>query len=332
MATFLGIMFGWFEAAQHFTFRNSPQVLAINKVSPGIFWVAPAPHGRADRRRRRGAGPSRPLDPHLAFGRTRRAFELIRGRVRRCHPHEQDSQGRRRRAGTRRGVCRLAHPAPGRCRTVRQARPSPTMAAVALIWVLLSAWTWVEERRLAGTIPAPPAAPSVVLIVLDTVRADHLSLDGYPRNTTPNIDRWASEKNDLRERLVHVVVDVAGACLVVDWPAGLSARRQSQGTARRPSPCGTRGAGQSWVLDRCVHREQHLDQPRGTASTGGSSSSRCTPPTAMARGRCGDGSFSGRRERPADASLARAEERRASECRFVRMDSFGILGARSSPS
>jgi arylsulfatase A-like enzyme len=41
---------------------------------------------------------------------------------------------------------------------------------------------------------APSAAisrPNIVLITLDTLRADHLSLYGYFRPTTPNIDAWA---------------------------------------------------------------------------------------------------------------------------------------------
>ena len=38
----------------------------------------------------------------------------------------------------------------------------------------------------------PPAnSPNVLLIVLDTVRADHLSLYGYERPTTPNLERLA---------------------------------------------------------------------------------------------------------------------------------------------
>jgi len=35
--------------------------------------------------------------------------------------------------------------------------------------------------------------PNVILIVLDTVRADHLSCYGYPRNTTPNLKAFADE-------------------------------------------------------------------------------------------------------------------------------------------
>jgi len=49
----------------------------------------------------------------------------------------------------------------------------------------------VKERREAQR-PLPPAdSPNVLLIVLDTVRADHLSLYGYHRATTPNLDQLA---------------------------------------------------------------------------------------------------------------------------------------------
>jgi len=36
-----------------------------------------------------------------------------------------------------------------------------------------------------------PDRPNIVIVVLDSVRRDHLSAYGYPRNTTPNIDRLA---------------------------------------------------------------------------------------------------------------------------------------------
>ncbi len=38
---------------------------------------------------------------------------------------------------------------------------------------------------------ARPGSPNIVFIVLDTVRADHLSSYGYSRRTTPNLDRLA---------------------------------------------------------------------------------------------------------------------------------------------
>ncbi|HKI21767.1 MAG TPA: sulfatase, partial [Isosphaeraceae bacterium] len=39
----------------------------------------------------------------------------------------------------------------------------------------------------------PSQAPNILLIVLDTVRSDHLGLHGYVRDTTPNLTRLASQ-------------------------------------------------------------------------------------------------------------------------------------------
>jgi arylsulfatase A-like enzyme len=51
---------------------------------------------------------------------------------------------------------------------------------------------WAETRRLHAT-PAPRAgAPNILIIILDTVRAASLSLYGYPRPTTPALERWAA--------------------------------------------------------------------------------------------------------------------------------------------
>ena len=35
--------------------------------------------------------------------------------------------------------------------------------------------------------------PSVILIIIDTLRADHLGCHGYERDTSPNIDRFSRE-------------------------------------------------------------------------------------------------------------------------------------------
>jgi arylsulfatase A-like enzyme len=50
---------------------------------------------------------------------------------------------------------------------------------------------WVKERRESRR-PLPPAdSPNVLLIVMDTVRADRLSLYGYRRATTPKLEQLA---------------------------------------------------------------------------------------------------------------------------------------------
>jgi arylsulfatase A-like enzyme len=51
---------------------------------------------------------------------------------------------------------------------------------------------WLKERRQAGR-PLPPVdSPNVLLIVMDTVRADRLSLYGYHRPTTPQLKQLAT--------------------------------------------------------------------------------------------------------------------------------------------
>lgn len=65
--------------------------------------------------------------------------------------------------------------------------------------VLTAAWcaydyqrvSGAERRTLSALPPAAPGAPNVLLVVLDTVRADHMSGYGYERATTPRLDALA---------------------------------------------------------------------------------------------------------------------------------------------
>jgi arylsulfatase A-like enzyme len=58
--------------------------------------------------------------------------------------------------------------------------------------VSIYGWEWSSERlKVAQLPPAPAGAPNVLLIVLDTVRSQNLSLYGYNRPTTPNLERLA---------------------------------------------------------------------------------------------------------------------------------------------
>jgi arylsulfatase A-like enzyme len=70
-----------------------------------------------------------------------------------------------------------------------------TAPALLALVVLQAAWVlggepirrWGEQSR-----PLPPhGSPDVLLIVLDTLRADRLSVYGYPRETTPTLTRLA---------------------------------------------------------------------------------------------------------------------------------------------
>ena len=73
-------------------------------------------------------------------------------------------------------------------------RGLPWLVGVVLLGAGASVgWRAVAERRLAASRPRPaPGAPSVLLLILDTVRAAELSLYGYGRPTTPELERWAA--------------------------------------------------------------------------------------------------------------------------------------------
>jgi arylsulfatase A-like enzyme len=87
--------------------------------------------------------------------------------------------------------------------------PRPRVSlGVAVLAVALAAL--LGPVRAAGT-PRPPRAaplgadaarPPVVLVVLDTVRADHLALYGYPRDTMPRLERFAREHGVVVDRAV----------------------------------------------------------------------------------------------------------------------------------
>lgn len=63
------------------------------------------------------------------------------------------------------------------------------------IWLMLMIFAGVipsVERYWSAMGPEPQTdRPNVLLVVLDTVRADHLSLYGYPRATSPNLEKLA---------------------------------------------------------------------------------------------------------------------------------------------
>ena len=50
----------------------------------------------------------------------------------------------------------------------------------------------LSERRALAALPPSADKPNVLLIALDTVRAQNLSLYSYPRSTTPNLERLAN--------------------------------------------------------------------------------------------------------------------------------------------
>ena len=84
---------------------------------------------------------------------------------------------------------------------------------VSWLWIFLAAvvvavLAWVASnvdrpRVEKSKAPATGRAQRVILISLDTVRADHLSLYGYPRPTTPNLEKLATRAAVFTEAMCH---------------------------------------------------------------------------------------------------------------------------------
>jgi arylsulfatase A-like enzyme len=86
---------------------------------------------------------------------------------------------------------------------------APNRAAVGLAIVLMATAFGLGVEPSAPVLPhlqldrasGTSGHPNVILIVMDTVRADHLSLYGYERDTTPNLKEMASDATVYRQAI-----------------------------------------------------------------------------------------------------------------------------------
>ena len=77
----------------------------------------------------------------------------------------------------------------------RRARRSlkPVVITATVSALIGASWSPIRERvALAALADPPPAVPNVVLVTLDTLRADHISTYGYGRRTTPHLDDFST--------------------------------------------------------------------------------------------------------------------------------------------
>jgi arylsulfatase A-like enzyme len=78
---------------------------------------------------------------------------------------------------------------------LRLARGSAT--GFLLLTALLAGGMFVRsllrDRAVSRLVAARAGAPSILLIILDTVRARNLGIYGYSRPTTPELERWAAK-------------------------------------------------------------------------------------------------------------------------------------------
>jgi arylsulfatase A-like enzyme len=70
----------------------------------------------------------------------------------------------------------------------------PLAAGVPLLWLGVNMQAQLaESRATANLAQSPPDSPNILVVIFDTTRADHLSVDGYPRATTPYLETFARQ-------------------------------------------------------------------------------------------------------------------------------------------
>ena len=100
---------------------------------------------------------------------------------------------------------------------------------IPVILVVVAGVAWWKPGRPAPEhhlVGLPQGnRPNVLLLVLDTVRADHLSLYGYNRPTTPNLKRWAERgiRFDGARATAPWTLPSHASMLTGYWPHQLSA-------------------------------------------------------------------------------------------------------------
>jgi arylsulfatase A-like enzyme len=79
--------------------------------------------------------------------------------------------------------------------TQKLIRALPVLAGIAVsLFVIVQGGAWLNEKISTSNLPnAQDDTPNVIVIVVDTLRADHLSSYGYERETSPFMDSLAAE-------------------------------------------------------------------------------------------------------------------------------------------
>jgi arylsulfatase A-like enzyme len=79
----------------------------------------------------------------------------------------------------------------GLCAPWSAARQAASALAVFAVFVVIVETGGHRPAYVKPAVASTPGSPNIVLITMDTVRADHVSVYGYARDTTPNLRQFA---------------------------------------------------------------------------------------------------------------------------------------------
>jgi len=195
IAAFFGLLCGTGEAAGQFVFMGLTKVTG---VGPDIAWIAPISNliafllgglllvllGRVT---------PRLSDPRLfvaVFGLITFLDWLGLGFKRTIHPASLVLLGAGLTAALLRGYRKRPALA---ARIGRRGTVALTMTTAASLLGFTAGSSLLERVEIDRLPQTAPLSPDVLVIVMDALRADHLSAYGYHRPTSPTIDRLAAE-------------------------------------------------------------------------------------------------------------------------------------------
>jgi len=118
-------------------------------------------------------------------------------------------------------------------------RTLPVLGLVggALVALTIGRSTLADRTATSGLPPAKEGAKNVLLVVMDTVRADALSVYGYGRPTTPNLERLAKRGVKFERAWSTAPWTLPSHCSIMTgrWPHEMSAELYSPLDATYPT-------------------------------------------------------------------------------------------------
>ncbi|MDB4963121.1 MAG: sulfatase [Myxococcales bacterium] len=131
----------------------------------------------------------------------------------------------------------------------------------------------VRPAESTGFVPVPASVPpdfNILLITIDTVRADHFSMYGYPRKTTPHLDKLAADGTVFEHGWAHapstrysipailtgrLPLDVHYDTSIEGWP-GLLPKATTIAETLATAGLTTGAITNYWYFDRVRHMDQ----------------------------------------------------------------------------
>ncbi len=75
--------------------------------------------------------------------------------------------------------------------------PRAAFVLLLMMLLLISTIVWLSHSAAMLAETRSETQPNIIFVVVDALRADHVSSYGYPRQTTPNVDAWVADTGSL---------------------------------------------------------------------------------------------------------------------------------------